>query len=311
MLGVAVLSLTLLSGPRPAFAQDVRTITISPGSGAVGTTVTINGTGWDHDTYAGGVTIEVAQNYGNGNLELLARLRTGPVTDGRFTATTTVPDTAQPGQVSFSAVTGSGGPTAASRKNFTVTGSPPADPPPDNPPPVDTPPDQQQPPADGSGDGRPSVPGTDPDPGSTTPELGSRCSRRDRILHRREHLVTAPRHLRPAILLALTAALACGCSADWSELEERATSRTPAQQAEILDPDVRASFLETGEPLLPAGSTLQVAEETFAETTPGYAEVEAEVRGPEPGRYLLRLTRDGSRWLILHSVALPAQDGGS
>lgn len=119
-------------------------------------------------------------------------------------------------------------------------------------------------------------------------------------------------HTRVALMisvLALSTLLTTSCGTDWTGMEKTAVAETPAEQAEILDPDVREAFLDTGESLLPVGSTLDIKEETLAESEPGYAEVEAAVTGPVSGRYLLRLTEDRNGWLIFETVPLQTSNG--
>lgn len=51
----------------------------------------------------------------------------------------------------------------------------------------------------------------------------------------------------------------------------------------MLDQAVREGFLETAEPLLPAGSTLHVNADAFTVIEPGFAEVDAEAMGAPLG----------------------------
>lgn len=98
---------------------DPLTINISPSSGPTGTAITVRGTGWTHQTYADGVPIEIAQNYGNGQLTLLTTGKSGPPNvKGDFSLRMTIPTNAKPGLLSISPVTG--GPEIADAL-FTVT----------------------------------------------------------------------------------------------------------------------------------------------------------------------------------------------
>lgn len=95
------------------------TISVSPTSGPPGTAVTVRGTGWTHQTYADGVPIEIAQNYGNGQLTLLTTGKSGPPdASGVFNLRMTIPTNAKPGLLSISPITG--GPEISDAL-FTVT----------------------------------------------------------------------------------------------------------------------------------------------------------------------------------------------
>jgi hypothetical protein len=104
----------------PSYADEPRSLTISPKSGPVGTKATVRGTGWDPEYYSGGVRIGFYQNFGNGVLTPIAdEIRVPPDPNGRFNFDYTIPDGFEQGDVfSISGLIGNGG---GERANFTVT----------------------------------------------------------------------------------------------------------------------------------------------------------------------------------------------
>jgi len=111
----------LLGGTAPAAADGPATISISPTSGPPGTSITVTGENWTLPSWAGGVSIDIDQNYGNGNLKQLGLGNSGPPDrNGSFSAKVTIPTSAEPGLITITALTGGGyAPTAS----FTATGA--------------------------------------------------------------------------------------------------------------------------------------------------------------------------------------------
>ena len=105
----------------PGYAEERRSLTVSPGEGPVGTKVTVRGTGWDPEYYSGGVQVGFYQNFGNGVLQSYAdEISVQPDADGRFSFESTIPDGFAAGDmVTFSGLIGNG---SGERANFTVTG---------------------------------------------------------------------------------------------------------------------------------------------------------------------------------------------
>ena len=77
--------LLILAFESPSYAEERRSLTVSPGAGPVGTKVTVRGTGWDPEYYSGGVQVGFYQNFGNGVLSPIRRPDRGSARpDGRF-----------------------------------------------------------------------------------------------------------------------------------------------------------------------------------------------------------------------------------
>jgi CARDB len=113
--------LLILALQVPGYAEERRSLTVSPGAGPVGTKVTVRGTGWDPKYYASGVQVGFYQNFGNGVLTPIAdKTVVPPDSAGRFTFNYTIPEDFRQGDVlSISGLIGNGG---GERANFTVTG---------------------------------------------------------------------------------------------------------------------------------------------------------------------------------------------
>src|SRR5687768_13681446 len=101
-------SCTLIVGaPALVAAEEPAAIHLSPTSGPPGTSITVSGTNWIHETWASGVPINLYQNYGNGNLKRLGEGHSGPPDEGGgFRIVMTIPLSAEPGIVTVAALTG-------------------------------------------------------------------------------------------------------------------------------------------------------------------------------------------------------------
>lgn len=113
-------TLILLGLPVSAFADTPQLLMVDPAAGPVGSTVTVRGTGWTPEYYAGGVRISFDHNHGNGVLTPYAEEMTVlPDSDGELSFETTIPSSFAEGDVlSFSGLIGNG---SGARANFTVT----------------------------------------------------------------------------------------------------------------------------------------------------------------------------------------------
>ena len=114
--------LLILALQVPGYAEERRSLTVSPGAGPVGTKVTVRGTGWDPEYYSSGVQVGFYQNFGNGVLTRYAdQIVVPPDQDGRFSFDHTIPKGFDQGDlITISGLIGNGG---GERANFTVTGS--------------------------------------------------------------------------------------------------------------------------------------------------------------------------------------------
>lgn len=81
------------------------------------------------------------------------------------------------------------------------------------------------------------------------------------------------------------------------QLQKALVSQDPATQQGALDPTVFAGLQQTGQPLLPAGSTLTIDPAT--ERVNGRsATVSATVTGPRSGQFTLELAQENGSWVV-------------
>jgi hypothetical protein len=81
------------------------------------------------------------------------------------------------------------------------------------------------------------------------------------------------------------------------QLQKALVSQDPATQQSALDPAVYAGLQQTGQPLLPAGSTLTIDPST-ARVEGHAATVSATVKGPRSGRFTLQLALENGTWVV-------------
>jgi hypothetical protein len=81
------------------------------------------------------------------------------------------------------------------------------------------------------------------------------------------------------------------------ELEKALVSQDPATQQSAIDPAVFASLQQTGQPLLPAGSTVTIDPST-ARVEGHAATVSATVTGPRSGTFTLQLALENGAWVV-------------
>lgn len=79
-------------------------------------------------------------------------------------------------------------------------------------------------------------------------------------------------------------------------LERGLSSTQPRDVLPALAPALRARYATHPFPILPAGSTVHL-EQSGMRTDGNLATTPATVTGPEPGRWLVLLVRDGARWV--------------
>jgi hypothetical protein len=86
-------------------------------------------------------------------------------------------------------------------------------------------------------------------------------------------------------------------SDDAVALENGLTSTDPKKVEVVLADELRTSYAASPEPLLPEGSTLRIDTTTMS-AAGSLGQVQANVTGSEPGRYLLLLVRLDNHWLL-------------
>ncbi|MCU1616634.1 MAG: hypothetical protein JWO98_4174 [Frankiales bacterium] len=82
-----------------------------------------------------------------------------------------------------------------------------------------------------------------------------------------------------------------------TELQTALVSQDPAVQAAALDPAVYASLHQSGQALLPGGSTMTIDPST-ARVSGRAATVSATVKGPRSGRFTLQLAQENGIWVV-------------
>lgn len=82
-----------------------------------------------------------------------------------------------------------------------------------------------------------------------------------------------------------------------AELETSLVSPDPSTQAGALDPAVLAALQQSGQPLLPPGSTLAIDGKT-ARVSGHTATVSATVSGTRSGRFTLELVQEDGTWVV-------------
>jgi hypothetical protein len=86
-----------------------------------------------------------------------------------------------------------------------------------------------------------------------------------------------------------------------NELEAALSSPDTAVQAEALDPAIFASLQASGQPLLPAGSTLEIDTDR-SQIVDQTATVGATVSGPQSGEFTLLLALEDGVWFVFAPV---------
>lgn len=81
------------------------------------------------------------------------------------------------------------------------------------------------------------------------------------------------------------------------QLQKGLVSQNAAAQQNLLDPAVFAGLQQTGQPLLPAGSTLTI-DPASARIDGHTATVSAKVTGPRSGRFTLELALENGSWVV-------------
>ena len=87
-------------------------------------------------------------------------------------------------------------------------------------------------------------------------------------------------------------------TADVQALEERLSAVRSGDVAPALALSVRQAYLSSGGSLLPGGSHVAIVPGTEHFVSPALGSVEADVTGPEPGRYILLLVSEGGQWHV-------------
>ena len=83
-----------------------------------------------------------------------------------------------------------------------------------------------------------------------------------------------------------------------SRIENALVSSDGDEIRQVLDPTVAGALEEDSSPLLPKGSRLELAPEESKSPAEGLLDVPGTVSGEKPGRWIIRLIREDSKWLV-------------
>jgi hypothetical protein len=91
---------------------------------------------------------------------------------------------------------------------------------------------------------------------------------------------------------------------DLATIEGALNSGDPAAVGAVLTREAAAGLDPTA-PVLPAGSTVEILDESFVQSGEETAYVSADVSGPEPGRHVILLWRQDDVWRVVATSPAP------
>lgn len=91
---------------------------------------------------------------------------------------------------------------------------------------------------------------------------------------------------------------------DLAAIERALNSDDPAATSAVLTREAAAGW-DPATPVLPAGSTVDVLEESFVQSGEETAHVSADVTGPQPGSHLILLWRQDGDWRVVATAPEP------
>ena len=97
---------------------------------------------------------------------------------------------------------------------------------------------------------------------------------------------------------AAPSAVPADVAQDLTEIETALNSGDPELISAILTREAAAG-LDTSAAIMPAGSTVDIEDESFVRSGDETAYVSADVAGPEPGRHLILLWRQDDAWRVV------------